>query len=67
MAESPLATARPDSLAELFERDPLNLTDGDIERIVQELRSAREKWIIAEKKGKKVAASGTLSLSDLGL
>jgi hypothetical protein len=67
MAESPLAAASPSSLAELFERDPLNLTDGDIERIVQELRSAREKWIIAEKKGKKVAASGTLSLSDLGL
>jgi hypothetical protein len=64
---SPLVTASPESLAELFERDPLTLTDGDIERIVTELRSAREKWLIVEKKGKKVAASGTLSLADLGL
>jgi len=64
---SPLAQAKPESLAELFERDPLTLTDPDIERIVQELRSARDRWIIQEKKGKKVAASGTLSLTDLGL
>lgn len=67
MTNSPLAQAKPESLAELFERDPLTLNDGDIERIVTELRSARERWIIQEKKGKKVAASGTLSLQDLGL
>jgi hypothetical protein len=64
---SPLANAAPESLAVLFERDPLTLTDADFERVVAEIRAAREKWVLQEKKGKKVAASGTITLEDLGL
>jgi hypothetical protein len=63
-----LAQADENSLAELFERDPEHLTDPDIERIVAELRAARTRWEVAERKGtKKVAAPGTLRLEDLGL
>ena len=64
---SPLAEAQPESLQELFDKDPLLLTDPDVERIVTELRKARDLWAVAEKKGKKVAAPKNISLSDLDL
>ena len=44
MAESPLSEASPDSLEELFSRDPLDLTDRDLDRIVAELRAKRHLW-----------------------
>lgn len=76
---SPLDEATPESLNDLFSRDPLDLAEPDIEKIVQYLRSARERWDTAESQGKKsapraakapaakVSADPTMSLDDLGL
>ena len=64
---NPLAEASSESLQELFDKDPLQLTDNDIHRIVAELREQRDRWIKAEAKGKKKAAPASLSLEDLGL
>ena len=67
MSTNPLTEAASDSLQELFDRDPLQLTDHDIERIVTELRAQRERWQVAEKKGAKRPAPKNISLSDLDL
>lgn len=69
MQESPLAEANPESLQELFDKDPLKLTDEDIDRIVAEERSMREKWKLVEKKGKapKAQVVANISLADIGL
>lgn len=69
MPESPLAEANPESLQELFDKDPLQLTDDDIDRIVAEERSMREKWKLVEKKGKapKAQVVANISLADIGL
>lgn len=69
---NPLAEANPESLQEIFDKDPLQLTDDDIERIVAEERSMREKWKLAERAGSTrqkapKAVVANLSLDDLGL
>lgn len=75
---NPLAEASPASLDELFSRNPLDLTDGDIERIVVELQRRRVEWVEAEAKGAKRAPKaksaavakaivGKVDLSDLDL
>lgn len=68
---SPLEEASPDSLQELFSRDPLQLTDPDVEKIVQILRDRRALWNVEETRTqsgkKKVEAQPGLSLEDLGL
>lgn len=45
---SPLLEAKVDSLAELMARDPLKLSEPDIERIVLELRRKRADWQAAD-------------------
>lgn len=69
--QSPLAEADPRSLQQIFDDDPLNLTDDDIERVVVELRAQRSRWEKAEKAGPKkskaVAAPSAISAEDLGL
>jgi len=40
------------SLAELFKRDPLELTDSQVETICKELRAQRAKWQLDEVKAK---------------
>lgn len=67
MSTTPLAEAEPNSLQELFDRDPLKLSRDDIEAIVTELRAQRERFVKAEAKPKKQAAPASLSLEDLGL
>lgn len=69
MNESPLSEASAESLQELFDRDPLTLTDHNIERIVAELRAQRDRWQIAERKGRAKAqpAPSAISLEDIGL
>jgi len=65
-----LGEANPSSLDEFFAKDPLQLTDQDLEVIVAELRRMREKFLsaggpAAEKSStKKVTPK---SLSDIGL
>lgn len=65
--QSPLSEASPTSLQELFDRDPLSLSDSDIDTIVLELRTQRERWQQAEKKGLKKKDLVTVNLDDLGL
>jgi hypothetical protein len=71
-APNPLREASPESLNGLFERDPLSLTDSDVESIVQQLRVARSKWAEEEaqkqRSGKKSKpADPNMTLDDLGL
>lgn len=67
---SPLAEASEASLAELFARDPLDLTEQDLSRMVEEFRRMRAKWQADEalgvKPGKRSAPEG-LTLGDLKL
>lgn len=67
---TPLAEASPESLQELLDKDPLKLTDSDIERVVTSLREARSKWEQSEKKGRAPKAEAKplpTDLADLGL
>jgi hypothetical protein len=43
-----IAEASPESIAELFSRDPEGYAQQDISRIIAELRTARERWAKAE-------------------
>jgi hypothetical protein len=72
--DSPLAEATVDSLDELFRRDPLKLTDGDVDKIVAELRRKRALWVQAAAEGKtrapkekaqKAEAKPEMDLSDI--
>lgn len=75
---SPLAEAKPESLNELFSRDPLTLTEEDAERICAVFRKERENWKPGEvarktatkgasKGTRKIAAPADIDLKDLGL
>ncbi len=66
---SSLSEASPQSLDELFSRDPLKLSDTDIMTIVVELRRQREKWELSGAKSKDPEAKKVMpkSLSDIGL
>jgi hypothetical protein len=44
-----LQEARPDSISDLFNRDPEKLTDSDLDRIVAEMRANRERYDQLEK------------------
>ena len=65
---SPLTEVPKESLAELFKRDPLKLSDQDVERICVELRKQRAQWAVEEvakaakpKKAKAAALPADLS------
>jgi hypothetical protein len=66
---TPLSEASPTSLQDLFDKDPLSLTDSDIEQIVSSLRAARVKWESAPKGRAPKAEPKPLptDLADLGL
>lgn len=69
LISNPLAEANPQSLDEIFSKDPVNLNDDDIEKVVAELRAQAARFEAAEKTGanKRVKkAQVTLSLDDLG-
>jgi len=69
--ETPLAEAKPDSIEELFRRDPLKMTDADVDAVILAMREKRATWAKAEAEGKtrgrKPAApkGPELDLSDL--
>jgi hypothetical protein len=70
--DSSLGETNPASLDELFNRDPLKLSEVDVGQIVEYFRKKREDWKIAEATPKEAkakaapkAAKGTLSLADL--
>ncbi len=60
-------------VAELFARDPLSLTTEDIDRIIEEMRQARARFLIGDKKAGKVPepkakkAPVNIDLKDLDL
>lgn len=43
---SPLEGVESQTLDELMSRDPLDLADSDIERIVRVLREQRKRWLV---------------------
>ena len=49
---SPVKDIEPNSLNELFSRDPLELADQDIDRIVEVLRERRNNWLLTEESPK---------------
>ena len=73
--ESVLNEAVPESLSDLFDKDPLSLTDSNIARIVAELRLQRSRWATSEEAKKaaprpskaapKIKAQANLSIDDL--
>lgn len=76
--KSPLSEADPESLDELFARDPLGLTNNDLDAIASELRDHRSLWIVADEDAKnkkkstprgesKPVPDGGISLDDLDL
>lgn len=70
---NPLAEANPQSLDELFSRDPLSYQQQDREAIILEMRRYRKLWAQDEAAGKTKASKAprekkpNLSLDDLGL
>lgn len=77
--QTPLSEADPKSLDVLFNEDPLNLTDEDIDTIVVELRKNRHLWKKEEEAAKREdrprrpssykakVPKGSISLGDIGL
>jgi hypothetical protein len=67
---SPLSEVQRDSLQELFNRRPQDLSDADIEKIVQVLREQKANFDVEESKPKtpkRKKANDDLKLEDLGL
>lgn len=75
--DSPLNEALPESLEELFSRDPLDLSDQDLDVMIAAYRAKRGVWLKAEVEAKakpkgrgpkvQVVAPKNLDLSSLGL
>ncbi len=77
--KSPLAEAEPDSLDELYYKDPLDLTDSDLDKIVEDLRAKRALFVREDKEAKvqgrrrrpktykNAPKQGELSLDSLGI
>lgn len=65
LEDSPLKEAEKGSLAELFQRDPLSLTNDDVEAICKELRARRQAWALDESKGKEKKEKVTLSKGEM--
>lgn len=49
-----ISEATPDSLSELFSRDPEHFQDQDIDKIIATLRDQRARYQLAESTGAKV-------------
>lgn len=68
--QNPLEEANPESLSSIFEKDPLLLTDTDVERIVVEQRDQRKNWAQKEKSTRgspKRAAPSDLNIDQLDI
>lgn len=52
-----LQEARVDSLSELFSRDPEKLSSQDLDKIILELRLARQRFLQAEEAGRQAKAN----------
>ncbi len=56
MPETPLSEADPKSIDDLYSDDPLNLTNTDLDAMVDDMIKNRHLWLKAEAEGK---ATGT--------
>ena len=77
--KSPLAEAEPDSLDELYYKDPLDLTNYDLDKIVEDLRTKRMLFIKEDREAKdqgrkrrpktykNAPKQGELSIDSLGI
>ena len=70
LPQSPLSEADPASLNELFARDPLSLSNQEIDQITTALRAQRAKWAqeeaaVGPKKAGKVANQAVTAKLDL--
>jgi hypothetical protein len=69
--DQPLTEASGDTIADLFARDPLDLTDAEVDRIIDELRKKRVEWFEEETRakaeGRRALPSAGVKLEDLGL
>ena len=70
---SPLTEVKPESLQELFNTPPLELSDEKVDKIVASLQADRQRFLTAEAapkaepKAKKKAADLNLKIEDLDL
>lgn len=64
---SPLNEPTIGSLDELFSRDPLELSNQDIDKIVSALRAQRKQFKLSEEDPKKHKKPKNLSLADLNI
>ena len=64
---SPIQQVSPTSLEAIFNKNPLELTDAEIDIIVTAERAARLNWKPEEKKKSKVDAAPDLKPEDLEL
>ncbi len=68
---SPLVQAEPESIDELFSRDPLELTKEDLGKIVSILRAQRASWKLdqqpAKAGGKPKPPAGNITIESLKL
>lgn len=55
---SPLEGVESQTLDELMSRDPLDLADADIEKIVSVLREQRKRWLVEAQAPKAPKAAG---------
>lgn len=73
LLKSPLHSAAPESLDELFSRDPLELTDQNLDQIVSHLRAQRHQWAQEEatgakkSKAKQIKPKERVKIEDLNL
>jgi len=61
--ESPLIEADAESIDELFDKDPLKLSDQNVDSIVQEMRASRTNWMAEEQASKTKGKSKKIDLS----
>lgn len=68
-----LAEASPDSLSDLFARDPEGLSRTDLDRLIATLREQRTRWLAADgtgrapKAAKVKALTSPVNATDLGV
>lgn len=56
LISTPLSSAETSTISELFDSDPTDWTDSDIDRMIEHLRSERVRWMAAPKEKKPAKA-----------
>ena len=64
---TPLSNSEPGSINELYQKDPLDLTEDELERVVVSLRAQRAQWQQSEVNKAAKPKTKKVSLEDLEL